>query len=619
MKNLKIIISVLILAMVAFTSCQKEEYSLGDKIDPSDIQYEIIQDYNLDPGGNTVILKFNTNKATPVWNYGTGRSTKMTDTVRYAFKGEYSIGLSVITPGGVVNLEPTIVEVTDDNLNYVNDPLWTALSGGVGESKTWYLDLDENGVSKYFAGPMYFYGTDNGWLEGGDAGCYGDDCWNWSPDWAGNQWIAAVGNYGSMTFSLEGGPFVTANHLMLPNLGEQSGTYFLDKDQHTLTLNDVALLHQESNDACVSNWGDIRVFSLTEDTMQLGVLRKDDCDGAAMLVYNFISKEYSDNWVPDETEPEVDEGFDPSFEPGELLQILTGGPSSGRIWQLDGSGNPVDWLASGTGWTESSDSSRDWGWNADWDSLAEDSWIRFDQWNGMTYTKYQNGIETSGSFSINEETNEIILDAGASLLGVDGHWLSPTTNTIKVVKAYDDFATRGLWLGTSYNSETDEWLVFHYILGNAPGGGGDGGGNSGPVSVDFDNSKLVTGDIEANGNLRLELYNEYGASFGDPGLNTSDISFSNSIEVTFTLSGLDLNAGAAGNYDAKIYFADADWAPNGDGNTISVNGNGTYTLSYDAPSAAEGTIVFVIDVVGLAADITDMTAVSATIDSIIMQ
>ena len=619
MKNLKFLVSGLILSFLAFTSCQPEEYSLGETLDASDIDYEVIQDYELDPGGNTVILRFNTNRATPVWNYGTGRSTKFVDTVRYAFQGEYTIDLNVITAGGVVDLEPTVIEVTEDNLNYVNDPLWTALSGGVGESKTWYLDLDENGVSKYFAGPQYFYGTDNGWLEGGEDGCYGDDCWNWQPEWSGNQWIAPAGDYGSITFSLDGGPFVTANHLMLPNLGEQSGTYFLDKDAKTLTLTDVALLHQEANDACVSNWGDIRIFSLTEDTMQLGVLRKDDCDGPAMLVYNFISKEYAENWVPEETIPEVDEGFDPSFEPGELLQILTGGPASGRIWELDAAGNPVDWLASGIGWTESADSSRDWGWNADWDAMAEDSWIRFDQWNGMTYTKSQNGVETSGTFSINEETNEIILQGGNTLLGVDGHWMSPTTNTIKVVKAYDDYASRGIWFGTSYNADTDEWLVFHYVLGS--GDGGDDGGDTGPsepVALNFDSSKLVIGDLEDNGNLRLELFNEYGSTVNDPGLDPSEVSFSNSIEVTFTLSGVTLNDGAAGSYDARIYFADTDWTPSGEGDIITVNGDGTYTVTYDAPSAADGALVFVVDVIGLADDLADMDSVSATIDNVIM-
>ncbi|MCX2838489.1 hypothetical protein OQ279_10015 [Salinimicrobium sp. MT39] len=469
MKKYKAILGFLLVSMLIFTACQPEDYNLGNKLAPSQINFEVIQDYDIDPGGNTVILKFDTPGASPVWNYGTGRSSKVVDTIRYAFQGDYTIDLKVITQGGVVNMDPVTINVTEDNLSYVNDPLWSKLTGGNGESKTWYLDLDENGASTFFSGPLYFYGTDNGWLEGGKDGCYEEDgdCWNWQPNWAGNQWLMPAGDYGSMTFSLKGGPYVTVDHKMLAGLGEQSGTFYLDKDAHTLSLNDAGILHNEGVDACAIDFGDIRIFSLTEDAMQLGVLRPDGCnnEGAAMLVYNFVSKEYKDNYVPVVEEPTIDEGFDPEFAPGELLQMLTGGPSSGRIWELDATGNPIDWIAGGIGWTENADSTRDWGWNADWDAMAKNSWIRFDQWGGQTYTKYQNGVETSGTFTINEETNEVILKDGMSLLGI-GNSLSPTTSTLKVVKAYDDFATKGIWFGTSYDEGKDEWLSFHYVLGN---------------------------------------------------------------------------------------------------------------------------------------------------------
>ena len=35
---------------------------------------------------------------------------------------------------------------------------------------------------------------------------------------------------------------------------------------------------------------------------------------------------------------------------------------------------------------------------------------------------------------------------------------------IKVVKAYDDFESKGIWFGTSYDAGKDEWFVFHYVL-----------------------------------------------------------------------------------------------------------------------------------------------------------
>jgi len=183
-----------------------------------------------------------------------------------------------------------------------------------------------------------------------------------------------------------------------------------------------------------------------------------------MLVYNFISKEYSDNYVEEEPVTGPDEGFDPTFQPGELLNMLTGGPSSGRMWKLDATGNPVDWIAGGKGWTTGHAASRDWGWNNAWDAAATGSWIRFDRFGGQNYTRFQNGVQTTGTFTIDEEANEVIL-SGNTLLQNPDSWMNPTTNTLKVIKAFpNSFGTNGIWFGTSYDAAKDEWFAFHYIL-----------------------------------------------------------------------------------------------------------------------------------------------------------
>lgn len=295
MKLLKKIALPLALAG-SMIACQKADHDLGRMLDPSEISFEVVQDLSADPGGNTVILRNETPGTISIWDYGTGRSGRATDTVRFAFQGDYEIKFSALTAGGVVEMEPVQIQVTEDNLAYVTDPLWLALSGGPGNEKTWILDIDAH----YFDGPLYFYGTDNGWLEGGGewaggpTGCYGDDCWNWNPDYAGNSWLMEYGDYGTMTFSLKGGPFVTSNHLMLPGRGTESGTYFLDPDTKILTLSNVTPLHDASRDGCVVSWGNIQLFSLTEDALQIGVMRKDACEGAAYLIYNFVSLEYAE-------------------------------------------------------------------------------------------------------------------------------------------------------------------------------------------------------------------------------------------------------------------------------------------------------------------------------------
>jgi hypothetical protein len=307
---------------------------------------------------------------------------------------------------------------------------------------------------------MYFYGSENGWLEGGDNGCYGTDCWNWNPEWKGNEWLFTNGaeDFGSMTFSLDGGNVVTVDNLSTGKL--ETGTYFLDKDAHTLSFTNATMLHDSGNDSA-GDFTNVKIFSLTENTMQLGVFRTGD---PATLVFNFITKEYSDNWVPVEEVPTIDEGFDPQFASGELLKMLTGGTSSGRVWKLDASGNPIDWIAGGIGWTVDSSSTYNWGWNDNWSAAVDGAWIRFDQWGGLNYTRYQNGLETTGTFSINEEAIEITL-IGNTLLQEPGSWMNPTTNVITVVKAYNaDFETKGIWFGTSYDASKDEWFAFHYVI-----------------------------------------------------------------------------------------------------------------------------------------------------------
>ncbi len=281
---------LLLLAIpLLFATCKKHDPDLDTPLDPAAIRYEIIQDLEADPGGNTVILINQTPEVIPIWEYGTGRSTRQRDTIRFAFRGDYEIRFSAMAGGGITDMDPIQITVSEDNLNYVNDPLWIALSGGPGASKTWLLDIDQH----FFDGPLYFYGTDNGWLEGGDDGCYGGDCWNWSPDYAGNSWIMPYGDYGRMTFSLIDGPYVEVSHTMVPGRNNERGTYNLDIANHTLSMSGAAPLHDADRDGCVANWGNIRIFSLTENTMQLGVLRRESCEGEAMLVYNYVTEDFA--------------------------------------------------------------------------------------------------------------------------------------------------------------------------------------------------------------------------------------------------------------------------------------------------------------------------------------
>lgn len=137
--------------------------------------------------------------------------------------------------------------------------------------------------------------------------------------------------------------------------------------------------------------------------------------------------------------------------------------------------------------------------------------------------------------------------------------------------------------------------------------------------------RLAIGDIEGNGRIRIEIYNEYGATKGNSVISPASVKFSESMSVTFRISGLDGNYkdGAARRNIAGLEYADASWSPShwssftGDKYDAVVTGDGTYTVWMETGgSQAEGAVVFCVDINNLANDLVDPSKVTAEIVSI---
>jgi hypothetical protein len=133
--------------------------------------------------------------------------------------------------------------------------------------------------------------------------------------------------------------------------------------------------------------------------------------------------------------------------------------------------------------------------------------------------------------------------------------------------------------------------------------------------VPFDNSRLVSGDLEGNGNLRLEIYNAYGPTASDSGLDVANFAFANEVSVTFTLSDITFRPDSVDSHSASIFFANSDGSVSGNGPSITVTGEGTYTVVFAPGTAVTDVRAFVIDIVGMA-DCIFMGNVTATIDEI---
>lgn len=303
MKNKFKILYIFFGIALFFAACTPKNYELGALINKNELKFSITQNA---ADSNMVILKSLTPGLTPQWVTPQGRSTRVLDTVKIAFPGTYKFIYGVESDGGLVQADTVTLIITTTNLSYVNDPLWTLICGGVGHTKTWLLDITADGVSKHSISPKYFCGADENWNTWHDRinkvsdadikAKYGlSDIWEWDPTWKETGWMQAAmpaADYGTMTFDLQGGAaHAIVNHLTIPALGTQNGTFLLDVNTHTLKLNGAAILHPSASEADAKNgWSNVNVLSLSEDYMQIGV--------PGVGCFNFISKNYSDNWVP---------------------------------------------------------------------------------------------------------------------------------------------------------------------------------------------------------------------------------------------------------------------------------------------------------------------------------
>ena len=134
-----------------------------------------------------------------------------------------------------------------------------------------------------------------------------------------------------------------------------------------------------------------------------------------------------------------------------------------------------------------------------------------------------------------------------------------------------------------------------------------------PVPViDVDVTKLAVGDLEGNGRIRIEIYNEYGATKADPGINTNLIKFSKNMVGKVKLSGItgNLKEGAPAEYYAGWEASDPTWGPSLWSNFASkydakITGDGEYTLWLETASEWNGAVVFCIDIDQLGANLVD--------------
>ncbi len=129
------------------------------------------------------------------------------------------------------------------------------------------------------------------------------------------------------------------------------------------------------------------------------------------------------------------------------------------------------------------------------------------------------------------------------------------------------------------------------------------------ADIAVDQSKLVWGDLEGNGNLRLEFHNVFGPTannekdkkFCEPSIDPASVTGGNLITVTLTIAGLPDNTEAKG----QIGYG---FSTEGKKSVVDIKGNGTYTFEFQGDNDVNGAEWFSVDFAGLAKTLGISTA-----------
>ncbi len=478
----KIFLFLFIGTMMLLASCSPDEYGLGNTdVKPADLVEGIAYKIEHDAANpNIVYLKsLMGSKYTPLWSHPQGRSQEQTVTLKMPFAGTYNVVFGVETRGGVVYGDTATFKIDDMYAEFVSDPMWTKVAGGAGKSKTWYLDLDADATSRYFLGPIYFFTNTYTWdnLHNAAGDNYldadawdatkaitpnlsetGTATWYWLADYPGNSWMCDAADFGSMTFDLIGGANITVDQEAY-GLGKSTGSYMLDVDKHTITFSDAYPVHDSNRDAEMKAATEFRILYLTDDAMQIMVVPSGAC-------YNFISKEYKDNWVPGEVadpEPALPDGWK-----DDISQTV----NKSITWKLSET-NPLDWC--------NLDGSRMNGWNspADYPSWlgtldasvyknfsmtlnSDDLTANFVAPDG-TKTACNYTLDEKGIYTFSTDSTENTKIPSFAVIGW-ANFSADSNRQLRIMSIEKDAtgAVTGMWLGAK-DAVKPEYTAYHLV------------------------------------------------------------------------------------------------------------------------------------------------------------
>lgn len=453
---------------------------------------------------------------------------------------------------------------------------------------TWFIDVDAEGKSLEFDGPVFFMGTADSWATITNNEPIIGDSWKWEAKYSENTWICPAKEYGSMTFSDDNKVKVVqvdANGVETTS----NGTYSVDETNKTVTL-DIDLL-TPYNFSTVAGDGltqvnskktSLKILSLTDNTMQIAVVRTENpCQLSINYVSNVIKNGYQAQLTcyGSTSDPNADIWASASarimpIEGKQYSVKFTGQRNAGEVYvvdivdfekdypnaivrvdniKVDGASIPYNANKFFFGDIEAKGKYRIELFNK-WGAGHNDSW------NGVKDSPFGAGGEKSEEPAIGfgqsfEVVFTIVALNGSYTAGYtscDSNWNSSWPDGSVALNLFPNFApAKNVEYKITVQGSRANGMINLVEMKNLVNAFPNVSFTLNKVECDgaevaFDASKILYGELEAGtGHYRIELYNTYGASKGKSAFageteqgTVPVLGYTTSTTVTFTLNSL---------------------------------------------------------------------------------
>ena len=165
---------------------------------------------------------------------------------------------------------------------------------------TWEFDLKPDGSHYKFVGPVFFYGKDACWASYTNNQPVVGETTGWDADFASISWAISSADHcqGTMTFyqDKDGNDKVKVHQVQAEGSYKDSeGTFTVDEKNKTITMTIDPLNAVEYIGGITrTDETKIKVMSLSDEALQLGVIRSGD---GQLMIYNYVTSDVKNGYV----------------------------------------------------------------------------------------------------------------------------------------------------------------------------------------------------------------------------------------------------------------------------------------------------------------------------------